>query len=219
MEIEPLENIPLLSSLPEPVRQEVIRRGQKRSYGPGQIISLEGEPPEAVYFVLRGRVKIYKLSPEGRAQVLTQLKSGDIFNLVPALDEGPNPATAEALDQVTLYLFPRQSFIQMVKKHPDLAWVILENLAQRLRHLTALVEDLSFRTVRGRLAKLLLEQASKGQVEKGGWLTQEEMAARLGTVREVVSRSLRSLEEEGLIRIARHRIIILEREALEEQAV
>jgi CRP/FNR family transcriptional regulator len=135
------------------------------------------------------------------------------------LDEGPNPATAEALDQVTLYLFPRQSFIQMVKKHPDLAWVILENLAQRLRHLTALVEDLSFRTVRGRLAKLLLEQASKGQVEKGGWLTQEEMAARLGTVREVVSRSLRSLEEEGLIRIARHRIIILEREALEEQAV
>ncbi len=219
MEIEPLETIPLLSSLPEPVRQEVIRRGQKRSYDPGQTISLEGEPAEAVYFVLRGRVKVYKLSLEGRAQVLTQLKSGDIFNLVPALDGGANPATAEALGQVTLYLFPRQSFIQMVKRYPDLAWALLENLAQRLRHLTALVEDLSFRTVRGRLAKLLLEQASKGQVERGGWLTQEEMAARLGTVREVVSRSLRNLEEAGLIRITRHRIIILEREALEERAV
>jgi len=219
MEIEPLENIPLLSSLPEPVRREVFRHGQKRSYGPGEVISLEGEPPEAVHFVLRGRVKVYKLSPEGRAQVLAQLRPGDIFNLVPALDGGPNPATAEALDQVTMYVFPCQSFIQMVKRYPDLAWAILENLAQRLRHLTALVEDLSFRTVRGRLAKLLLEQASKGQVEREGWLTQEEMAARLGTVREVVSRSLRSLEEEGLIRIARHRIIILDREALEEQAV
>jgi CRP/FNR family transcriptional regulator len=186
----------------------------------GEIIFLEGEPCRAVYFVHSGRIKIYKTSPEGREQVLRIMKRGNTFNEVPVFDEGPNPATAQALERSSVLFVRKDDLRAIVREYPVVAETILKHFAGMLRHLTMLVEDLSFRHVTGRLAKVLVQHASE-MTERGGHdggrrLTQQELAALVGTAREVVGRSLRAMESAGAIRIEGHRIIITNRAVLED---
>lgn len=213
-----LHGLPLFQRLDESAVMEISRLAQRRSYASGELIGLEGEPCDIVYFVAQGWVKVYKLSLEGREQVLTRLGPGDSLYLVPAFDGGPNPASAEALTEATLYAFRREDFLWILRHHPQVTLTVLRDLAAKLRHLTVLVEDLSLRTVEGRLAKLLLNLAAEGNVAPRR-MTQQEMAAQLGTVREVVGRALVELERNGLIRKERHRIVIVDRIGLEAKAM
>lgn len=191
----------------------------RREYEAGALIFLEGEPSAGLHLIARGRVRIFKVSADGKEQGLHLLGPGDVFNDVSALDGGPNPASAMALEPTVVWVLPRHPLMQAVERSPVLARAIIEHLAARARFLVAKVEDLSFRSVTARLAKLLLEQASLAgppdQLQRHRWMTQAEMAAQLGTAREVVGRSLRELEAEGLIRVERHRIQIIDRAALE----
>ncbi|MFB0534787.1 MAG: Crp/Fnr family transcriptional regulator [Anaerolineae bacterium] len=213
-----IRKLPFFSELGQDELAEVASRVQERTFGRGEVILLEGEAPRAVYFIVRGQVRIYRLSPEGREQVLKRLGPGEAFNLVPVLDGGPNPSSAMAWTDVTVYAVERGHFVQMVREHPALAVAVLTDFAAKLRHMTALVEDLSLRTVGARLAKLLLTQAAEGDAAPRR-MTQQEMAAQLGTVREVVGRALAELEREGLIRMERHRIVIVDRSGLEAKAM
>jgi len=212
-----LRSLPLFQGLDDSAVEEISRLAQRRSYASGELIGLEGEPCTVVYFVAQGWVKVYKVSLEGREQVLTRLGPGDSLYLVPAFDGGPNPASAEALTEAVLYAFRREDFLWIVRHHPQVTLTVLRDLAAKLRHLTVLVEDLSLRTVEGRLAKLLLNLAAEGDVARR--MTQQEMAAQLGTVREVVGRALVELERNGLIRKERHRIVIVDRIGLEAKAM
>jgi CRP-like cAMP-binding protein len=149
--------------------------------------------------------------------VLSQLGPGRSFNTVPLFQpQGVNHATAQAVDTAVLYAIPKEDLLRLVTTSPDLALALLRDFADRLDHLTDLVEDLSLRTVRGRLARFLLQQAETGTVTRH-W-TQAEMAARLGTVREMIGRTLRSFADAGLIRFDRQRIELLDREGLEAEA-
>ena len=215
-----LSNIksPFFSEFGEDELAEVVPYVHERTFRRGEVILLEGEAPQAVYFIVHGQVRIYRLSPEGREQVLKRLGPGGAFNLVPVLDGGPNPSSATAWTDVTAYAIERGHFLQMVREHPALAGAVLTDFAAKLRHMTALVEDLSLRTVGGRLAKLLLTRATEEE-EVPRRMTQQEMAAQLGTVREVVGRALAELEREGLIRLERHRIVIVHRSGLEAKAM
>lgn len=184
----------------------------------GVTIQLEGDPAEAMYLVAEGRVKISRLSAGGREQVLYVLSIGGHFNTVPIFDGGPCPANAEALSDVALLALPREQLLSVVDAHPPLARALLREFTGRLRHLVDLVDTLALHTVQGRLAGLLLDQAAAA--ERGEFvvpLTQAEMASRLGTVREMVSRTLRSFETLGLIRMERGTIALLDRQGLEEQ--
>lgn len=129
------------------------------------------------------------------------------------MDGGPNPASAEALTDAVIYVIARADFLRILERHPQASRAVLASFALRLRQMVELASDLSLRTVPQRLAKLLLEQA-----HIAGQLTQHEMAASLGTVREVVGRALRTLGDEGLIRIDGHRIVITDREGLQRRA-
>ena len=217
---EGLSNIksPFFSELGEDELAEVVPYVHERTFRHGEVILLEGKDPEAVYFILHGQVRIYRLSLEGREQVLKRLGPGEAFNFVPVLDGGPNPSSAMAWTDVTVYAIERGHFLQIVRAHPALAVAVLADLAAKLRHMTALVEDLSLRTVGARLAKLLLAQAAEERAAPRR-MTQQEMAAQLGTVREVVGRTLAELEREGLIRMERHRIAIVNRAGLEAKAM
>jgi CRP/FNR family cyclic AMP-dependent transcriptional regulator len=106
----------------------------------------------------------------------------------------------------------------LLEKHPNLARIVIQNLARRIHYLIGLVEDLSLRSVEGRLARILLEQASEGMVYRQRWATQTEMAARLGTVPDVLNRALRSLVEAGLIQVERRVIHILDSQGLAAKA-
>lgn len=183
----------------------------ERTFEKDEIVFLEGEPCQGLCIVREGSIKIYKLSTEGREQILTAVQTGGSFNEVAVFDGGPNPANAAALHLSRVWVVPRTAIVDLIQRRPDVAMAIIQNLGARLRHLVGLVEDLSLRQVGSRLAKLLLEMASTQE----NALTQQEMAARLGTVREIISRSLRQMELRGLIRIERGKIVVLDRAGLE----
>ena len=185
----------------------------ERAYAKDESVFLEGEPSQGLYIVGAGSVKISKLSAEGREQILRYMVELESFNEVAVFDGGPNPAHAVAAQANTsVWILPRAAIVELIQQRPDVALAIIQTLGARLRHLVGLVEDLSLRQVSARLAKLLLEIAT-GQ---GPALTQHEMAARLGTVREMISRSLKQLEARGLIQVEHGKIIILDQAGLEK---
>ncbi len=188
----------------------------ERTAGRGDFILHEGEPSDVLFFVVAGAIKVLQTSAEGKEQILSVVRPGESFNEVPVLDGKPSPASIQAMGPVTLYGMHRNELQSALREHPQLDMNIIYALAERVRHLMSLVEDLSFRHVIDRIARLLLENAGSGG-ENQNRLTQQEMAAIAGTAREVVGRSLRALEDEGLIRMERHRIIITDEEALREK--
>jgi len=216
--IELLRSVPYFAYLDEAALRAVAQSGTRRHYGKGEVIFLEGDPCAGLYIVEEGRVKVFKVSRGGREQVLKLLSPGEFFNEVAVLDGGPNPVSAMAALESILWIIDRSTMLDLLARYTALAQGVIENLAARARHLVSLVEDLSLRTVSARLAKLLLSQVV-GSDEAPRRMTQQEMAAQLGTVREMVGRVLHSFEEEGLIRFDRHRIIILDREGLENTAM
>src|SRR4051794_35257815 len=129
----------------------------QRSYPAGQIVLLEGAASSVLYVVQAGRLKLFKTSPRGREQVLRLLRPGDMFNEVAGFDEGPNSASAQAIEDCTLYLLRRRDLLRFVAERPSVALAVTRFFARRLREALALVEDLAFRDVTSRLAKILLE--------------------------------------------------------------
>ena len=186
-----------------------------RDYDAGAVVFLEGEPGAGLYVVQSGRLKGVKTSPAGREQVLRFLAAGDVFNEVAVLAGKPNQVTIIALEPSRLWVIHRDVLLRLMDEHPVLSRVLTLNLAQRVLHLLGIVEDLSLRSVEGRLARLLLQQASAG----GPWLSRTEMAARLGTVPDVLNRALRTLADEGLVEIDRRQIRILNRQGLVERGL
>jgi len=206
-----LKSLPYFQGLSPQALAELAARTRQRAYARRELVVLEGEPARAACFVLSGQVRIYKLSAEGRQQVLERLGPGGAFNLVPIFDGGDNPASVEAVNAATVCAIPREVLLAIIRRHPAVAEALLADFGARLRRLTDLAADLSFRTVRARLARFLLRQAA----QRGHSLTQAEMAAELGTVRDVVGRTLAEFQAEGLISVERHRIVIRNRAGLE----
>lgn len=203
---------PYFKALTDDELKQLARTLVEKNYDRDEVVFLEGEDSRGLYIVRQGSIKVYKLSPEGREQILTYTQAGGSFNEVAVFDGGPNPANVAAVEPTTLWIVPRAAILDLITRRPEVAIAIIQNLGTRLRHLVGLVEDLSLRQVTARLAKLLLETAS-GQ---GRTLTQQEMAARLGTVREMIGRSLRTLESRGFIKMQHGKIVIVDRAALEK---
>jgi CRP/FNR family cyclic AMP-dependent transcriptional regulator len=214
---EVLSRIPLFAALSAQTLARLAQVARPRRCEPGELILLEGEPCQAAYVVATGQVRVYRISPAGREQVLMLLGPGAAFNTVPLFQErGLNHASAEAVTAATLYVLPRDDLRRLTAECPELALALLRDFADKLDHLTDLVEDLALRTVRGRLARFLLQHAEQGQVARS-W-TQDEIAAQLGTVRDMVGRTLRAFADTGLLRLDRQRVVLLDREGLQREA-
>ena len=177
------------------------------------MVLVEGEPADNLYFVASGAVKVFKTSAEGKEQILNIVRPGESFNDIPIFDGGPNPAGAEAMGPVVLYSIRRSDLDFILRNYPQVALNVTKVLAGQARNLGLLVEDLSFRHVIGRVAKILIEHAGDSTGPRPR-LTQQEIAAMAGTVREVVGRSLKALEEEGAIRLEHHRIVVADMDTL-----
>jgi CRP/FNR family transcriptional regulator len=184
----------------------------------GEFILLESEPADALYFVISGVVKVFKTSADGREQILQIVRPSESFNDAPVFDGGPNPASAQAMGPVVLYRIKNSDMGVILRTYPQVALNVIHVLSQKLRHLVSLVEDLSFKHVTARLAKILLEYAGDGTGPAKPRLTQQEMAAMAGTAREMIGRSLKELEDEKIIRLEHHRIVVTDKEALRKWA-
>lgn len=190
---------------------------RQRRFVSGESILLEGETAAAVFFVLEGEVRIYRLSPDGREQVLANVTPGKSFNTVPPLlADGRHTASARAVTDVVLLAIGSQDYLVLLREHPDLSFALLKDFAARLAHLTNLVENLALHSVRGRMAQFLLDQAD-GLLLPRRW-TQDEMAEHIGAARDVVGRTLRDFITAGYIRREGHRIILSDRPGLEHEA-
>ncbi len=212
-----LRNIQLFARLSENALGCLADVVVRRMYPAGALIVIEGEPCEAAYFIVAGNVEVYRMSSQGRQQVLVRLGPGQAFNTVPLFQsDNTNHASVVALTDVTVFAALKDDFLRALRICPDLSLAILQDFADRLAHLTDLVEDLALRPVRARLARFLLQQADGAAVTQK-W-TQDEMAAHLGTVRDMIGRSLRALIDEKMIRMERGRIVLLNRAALEVEA-
>jgi CRP/FNR family transcriptional regulator len=217
-----LRRVPYFAGLSDEVLGVLARAMQLRRYTRGQMIFLEGESCAGLFVVAAGEVKIFKLSPQGREQILQQIGPGGTFNEVAVLDGGLNPASVAAIADTTAYNISRAEIRRLAQRYPDLAWALIESMARRTRHLVSMVEDLSLRSVKARLARLLVSEAERvsnvDAIDRSHMVSQTEMAARLGTVREMVGRALRDLADDRLIEFDRHRIVIVNRARLEAVA-
>ncbi len=186
-----------------------------RHYNAGEVIFLQGEANAGLHLVVEGICKLYQLSPQGREHALALLKAGDSCNEVPVVDHGPNPANLIALEDSTVWVLSSEAMSRLRHKYPELNDYIIENLAMRCRQMVERIYTLSFLSVTGRLAAFLLQQVeTKNTLNRRQW-TQDEIAAHLGTVREMVGRSFKELQQANLIAINRHQIEIIDREGLE----
>ena len=216
--LDSLRKMALLDNLTDATLEQLAQAMIRRKFASQETILFEGDVCEAAYWIASGAVRIYRLSPDGREQVLIQLEKGQPFNTVPPLrPEGINQASARTLMDTELYVLLKADYLRLIRTCPDLSYAVLEDFAGRLEHLTNLVENLALHSVRGRLARFLLDQAEdQGKITQS-W-TQDEIAAHLGTVRDMVGRALRSFIDGGVVRKERNRLVIIDRAALEGEA-
>jgi CRP-like cAMP-binding protein len=219
--LELFRQIPYLRSLPDTALQALAASLRELSYEPGDVIFRKGDESEGLGVVLRGRVRTLTTSPEGRQQVLKVFGPGRTFGDIPVFDHEPQPADAIAISETVVVFIPQRELLDRLKQNPDAAIEVIRLFASRLRAYKQMVEDLSLRTVVARVARLLVDRARGAQTlieeppSSSPEYKQDEIAAMVGSVREVVQRSLKTLEHAGLIQMARGRIQVIDLEALE----
>lgn len=206
-------------ALPHEGLMELARNTTLRAYERGEIVFWEGEPCAGLHILQKGSVKLFKTSTSGRELIIKIFEAGATFNEVPVFDNGTNPVNVAALEACEIWLVDGEVIRTLMVRYPQMCQSVIQNLAQNLRMLVELVDQLSFYQVTHRLARLLSqlprEQLSGGKDER---ITQDQLAARLGTVREVVARSLRELERSGAIRLVSRKIEVVDPSVLESWA-
>jgi CRP/FNR family transcriptional regulator, cyclic AMP receptor protein len=194
-----------------------------QDYGPGQLIFSEGDTCEGLYVIESGEVKIFKTSVSGREQVLAVEGPGSTIAELPVFDGGSYPASAMAATESEILHIRKKDFHTLCLRHPEVALKVLRVVGSRLRRLVDIIEEISFTTVRHRLAALLIRMAkAKGKSTNRGvefrlTATNQELAAQVGTVRELVSRNLGRLQAAGIIKLEGKRVIVPDLKALEAE--
>ena len=204
------------STLSDKVLQSLAQGTNLRSYERGEAICWQGDVCTALYIISRGSVKLFKLSPKGRELIIRVFGEGATFNEVPIFDEGANPVNVAALEDSHIWIVDAEVIRSGIRQYPEMAQAVILNLSHNLRMLVSVVEELSFYQVTNRLARLISRLPAEQLEEQH--LTQDQLAARLGTVREVVARSLRDLERSGAIRVERRQIQVLNEHLLRDWA-
>lgn len=218
-----LAKVPIFSGLAENELAFLIQHVVPRRYAPGEIVFGEGEPCLGLYVVESGHVRIFKSSSGGREHVLSVDGPGSSVAELPVFDGGNYPASVAAVDDATLLFISKHDFQALCLAHPQVALKVLRVVGARLRRLVGIIEELSFTTVRHRLASFLLRQAHKEGKRKNDGIeislpaSNQELAAQIGTVRELVSRNLSRLQAEGVLEVDGRSVLIRDLKALEAE--
>jgi len=190
-----------------------------REYERGEVLMWDGEIAAGLFIIHSGSVKLFRLSPQGRQYILKVLQEGDTCNEVPTFDGGTNPVNIEALETSKVWVVEPKTVQAILRANPEFALTIITRLGENLRDLVRMSSELAFYQVTHRLARLIRELPNDElSGESGPRWTQDQIAARLGTVREVVARSLRELERSGAIEVENRRIRVSDQEMLSQWA-
>lgn len=215
---EVLARLRFFSKLDAAALAAVAQAAIPRRFDAGKVIYLEGEPATTLYVLESGWVKATRMSAEGREQSISVLRPVEMFGDIAVFTGSSYPGTVVALEEAEVWAIDGVTFLDLVTRNPSLAMAVIRHLAERVVYFIGLVEDLSLRSVEARLATTLLRNAQTVDdrliVPRRQWTTFDQMATRLGTVRDVLSRALHTLEEEHLLKVERHQIVLLDPEGL-----
>jgi CRP/FNR family transcriptional regulator len=216
---ETFDKTPLFLALTPEERQQIAALAVEKTYQAGETLFFEGTPCEGLHVIGSGKVKILKTSSTGREIMLSIESAPSSIAEVPLFDNGDYPATVVALSDTVTFLVHKGDFQRFCRQHPDVPLKVLAVVGRRLRQLVQVIEAVTFGSVRQRLARTLLQAFEHGPSGAEQLpLTHEELALRLGTVREVVSRNLARFQAEGMIRIVKRQIEIADAAALRSEA-
>lgn len=218
-----LAQVALFAGLSETELTFLAQRAVPRKFSAGEIVFSEGDPCTGMYVVESGHIRIFKTSTGGREQVLSIDGPGGSVAELPVFDGGNYPASASVVEDSTLLFIGKQDFHALCLAHPQVALKVLRVVGARLRKLVGIIEELSFTTVRNRLAAFLIRLARHdGKLVDGGVeftlpASNQELASQIGTVRELVSRNLSRFQAEKLIWMDGRRIVIADLKKLEAE--
>ncbi|HBY60713.1 MAG TPA: Crp/Fnr family transcriptional regulator [Solibacterales bacterium] len=209
----------LLTGLTAEEREGIAVLAGARRFSAGEPLFYEGDPCEGLWVIASGSVKIVKTAPSGREITLAVESAPSSVAEVPLFDGGTYPASTVAVTDGIAFVLHKSDFHRFCEEHPQVPMKVLAVVGKRLRQLVGLIESVTFGSVRQRVARTLLEfSASAGADRFALPVTHEEFANRLGTVREVVSRNLSRFQSEGMIRMEKGQVRIMNRAALEAEA-
>ncbi|MEW6600329.1 MAG: Crp/Fnr family transcriptional regulator [Nitrospirota bacterium] len=214
----PMMNIPLFLNLPADSMKMLQGILMEKEFSKGETIFSEGSEAAGFYIIMKGRVKVYKLSAEGKEQILHIVGHRELLGAVSAFAGNPYPAHADAMEKTKALFFPRNDFMALVRKEPSVAMNMMANLAMRLQHFTRMIEDLSLKEVPGRLAAYFLylceRKGCSDIVEMD--ISKGQLASLLGTIPETLSRILRRLSEQGVLEVSGRSIRLKNKKALKD---
>jgi CRP/FNR family transcriptional regulator, cyclic AMP receptor protein len=218
-----LTRVPIFSGLSESELAFLAQRTVPRRFAAGETVFSEGEPCAGLYVVESGHVRIFKSSAGGREHVLAIEGPGSSVAELPVFDGGNYPASVSVIDDATLLFLSKQDFQALCLEHPQVSLKVLRIVGARLRRLVGIIEELSFTTVRHRLAAFLVRLAKTSGTRSSNGLevtlpaNNQELASQIGTVRELISRNLSRFQAEGMIKIDGRNVSITDMKALEAE--
>ena len=211
--VKALKGNQYFDDLGDSMLREIAEHTRLSEYQRGDVLFWEDDPCEGLFILYQGSAKIFRLSPQGRQYIVRILQEGDTFAEVPAFATGPNPVNVEALETCRVWIIEKTKLQELLKQHPSFAQKVLVNFGKMLRGMVRMVSEMAFYQVTHRLARLIDVEL---QQNKSTHWTQEQLAARLGTVREVVARSLKEMERSGAIKVEDRQIHIVDREIFDQ---
>ena len=222
--VDTLRRVAFFAVLPTRELESLATHCGVRRLAKDEILFAEGDPCEGLFVVQSGAIKVFKVSENGREQVLGIDRAGSTVTELPLFDGGNFPASAAASEDSILLFLPKREFLGLCRRDSEVAFAVIRTLAWRFRYLTTLVEELSLKEVSNRLARFLRDRALRDGIRTRRGIefplqeTNQEIAAEIGTVRDLVSRNLRRFVDRGILRLELRRVIILDMGELEAQA-
>lgn len=210
--LDAIAAVPAFSGLPESQLIEIRQITIDKHCRKGEVIFSEGDKANGFYVVVEGQVKIFKLSPDGKEQILHIFGPGEPVGEVPVFAGQNFPANAQAISDNHLLYFPRSVFLELISRNPSLSLNMLAVLSKRLRQFTTQIENLSLKEVPGRLASYLIvladEEENEGEVTLP--ISKGQLASLLGTIPETLSRIFAKMSAQGLIEVKGRHISIID---------
>lgn len=211
-----IKSCPLFSGATDTDLHHLVQVCKHREYAKGEVLFSEGEEALGFFVVGSGKVKIYKLSPEGKERILHIVHPGGTFAEAAIFGDGRYPAYAEPLEKSQLLFFPKREFLDLLRDHSQIAINMIGGLSRFLRQFATQIEELTFKDVPARLARYLLDLAGDEAARVDLPISKSQLASNLGTVSETLSRTLRKLSDEDVIRVKGKTIEILDYDRLED---
>ncbi len=212
-----ISKVPFLSALPDETIEKILNISEIKEFAKGETIFLEGDTGDGFYILIKGLIKIFKVSFDGKEQILHFIREGEPFAEVPVFSGKTYPASAEAIKKSKILFFPKAAFIKLISEEPSVAMSMLAVLAKRMREFTIQVEDLSLKRVSERVASYIL-YVSGDKKDMTLDISKTNLANLLGTLPETLSRILNKMSLEGLIKVEGKIFTILNKKGLEDVA-